>query len=39
MGMRLAAGRDFHEIAAQDSSNIIINETLAHIIIKGNARR
>jgi ABC-type antimicrobial peptide transport system permease subunit len=37
MGMRLAAGRDFHEIAAQDSSNIIINETLAHIIIKGNA--
>jgi putative ABC transport system permease protein len=37
MGMRLAAGRDFHEIASQDSSNIIINETLAHIITKGNA--
>jgi putative ABC transport system permease protein len=37
MGMRLAAGRDFHEIAAQDSNNIIINETLAHIIGKGSA--
>jgi putative ABC transport system permease protein len=37
MGMRLAAGRDFHEIAAQDSNNIIINETLAHIISKDNA--
>lgn len=37
MGMHLAAGRDFHEIAAQDSTNIIINETLAHIITKGDA--
>jgi putative ABC transport system permease protein len=37
MGMRLAAGRDFHEIAAQDSNSIIINETLAHIISKSNA--
>lgn len=36
MGMTLAAGRDFHEIAAQDSTNIIINETLAHLITKGN---
>ena len=36
MGMRLAAGRDFREIAADDSSNIIINEALAHIISKGN---
>jgi|HubBroStandDraft_1064217.scaffolds.fasta_scaffold24399_1 putative ABC transport system permease protein len=34
MNMKLAAGRDFHEIAAQDSNNIIINETLAHIISK-----
>ncbi|HEV3414833.1 MAG TPA: ABC transporter permease [Puia sp.] len=36
MGMHLAAGRDFNEIAAQDSNNIIINETLARIITKGN---
>lgn len=34
MGMQLSAGRDFHEIAAQDSSSIIINETLARIIGK-----
>jgi putative ABC transport system permease protein len=34
MNMKLAAGRDFHEIAAQDSNNIIINETLARIISK-----
>jgi predicted permease len=37
MGMTLAAGRDFHEIVSQDSTNVIINETLAHIISKGNA--
>jgi len=37
MGMQLAAGRDFHEIAAQDSNSVIINETLAHIINKGSA--
>jgi predicted permease len=37
MGMRLSAGRDFHEIAVQDSNSVIINETLAHIINKGNA--
>jgi putative ABC transport system permease protein len=37
MGMRLSAGRDFHEIAAQDSNSVIINETLAHIINKGSA--
>lgn len=38
MGMRLAAGRDFHEIAAQDSAGILINETLARVIAKnGNA--
>ncbi len=37
MGMTLAAGRDFHEVTAQDSSNVIINETLARIITKGNA--
>jgi putative ABC transport system permease protein len=37
MGMQLASGRDFHEIAAQDSTNIIINETLARIITKGDA--
>jgi putative ABC transport system permease protein len=36
MGMRLAAGRDFHVIAADDSANIIINEALAHIISKGS---
>jgi putative ABC transport system permease protein len=37
MGMQLAAGRDFHEIAAQDSNSIIINESLAHIISNGDA--
>lgn len=37
MGMQLAAGRNFHEIAAQDSSNVIINETLARIIAKSDA--
>lgn len=37
MGMQLAAGRDFHEIATQDSNSIIINETLAHILGKGSA--
>jgi putative ABC transport system permease protein len=37
MGMHLAAGRDFHVIATQDSSNVIINETLARIIGKDNA--
>jgi putative ABC transport system permease protein len=37
MGMRLLAGRDFHEIAAQDSNSVIINETLAHIINKESA--
>jgi putative ABC transport system permease protein len=37
MGMQLTAGRDFHEIAAQDSNSVIINETLAHIINKGSA--
>jgi putative ABC transport system permease protein len=37
MGMQLAAGRDFHEIAEQDSNSVIINETMAHIITKGNA--
>jgi putative ABC transport system permease protein len=37
MGMHLSAGRDFHEVAAQDSTNIIINETLAHIVTKGDA--
>src|SRR5580658_515458 len=37
MGMTLAAGRDFHEVSAQDSSSVIINETLARIITKGNA--
>jgi predicted permease len=37
MGMKLSAGRDFHEIATQDSTNIIINETLAHLMTKGNA--
>jgi putative ABC transport system permease protein len=36
MGMKLSSGRDFHEIATQDSTNIIINETLAHLIGKGN---
>ena len=36
MGMHLSAGRDFHEIAKQDSTSIIINETLARIISKGN---
>ena len=36
MGMHLEAGRDFHEIAQQDSMSIIINEALAHIIGKGN---
>jgi putative ABC transport system permease protein len=36
MGMQLAAGRNFHEIAAQDSNNIIINEAFAHIISKDN---
>jgi ABC-type antimicrobial peptide transport system permease subunit len=36
MGMHLAAGRDFHVIAADDSANIIINEALAHIISKGS---
>jgi predicted permease len=37
MGMKLANGRDFHEIATQDSTNIIINETLAHLMTKGSA--
>ena len=37
MGMRLAAGRNFHDVAAQDSSSIIINESLAHLISKDNA--
>jgi predicted permease len=37
MGMQLAAGRDFHEIAQQDSNSIIINEAMAHIITNGNA--
>src|SRR6185312_11147608 len=32
MGMQLAAGRDFHEVAAQDSNSVIINESFAHII-------
>jgi len=36
MGMQLAAGRDFHEIAAQDSNNVIINETLARMISKSD---
>ncbi|HLI92984.1 MAG TPA: ABC transporter permease, partial [Puia sp.] len=36
MGVTLAAGRNFHDVAAQDSNNIIINEALAHIITKGN---
>jgi ABC-type antimicrobial peptide transport system permease subunit len=33
MGMKLAAGRDFYDIT-KDSSNIIINETLAYIMGK-----
>jgi putative ABC transport system permease protein len=37
MGMHLKSGRDFHEVAAQDSMNIIINETLAHLLGKNNA--
>jgi putative ABC transport system permease protein len=37
MGMHLKTGRDFHEVAAQDSTNIIINETLAHLLGKNNA--
>ncbi|HVS95647.1 MAG TPA: ABC transporter permease [Puia sp.] len=37
MGMQLASGRNFHAIAADDSNNIIINETFAHIITKGDA--
>jgi putative ABC transport system permease protein len=37
MEMQLAAGRDFHEIAEQDSNSIIINETMAHMITRGNA--
>jgi putative ABC transport system permease protein len=37
MGMQLKAGRDFHDIPAADSNNVIINETLAHLISKGSA--
>lgn len=37
MGMQLAAGRNFHEVAAEDSNGIIINESFAHLITKGNA--
>jgi len=37
MGMQLAAGRNFHKVAAEDSNSIIINESLAHLITKGNA--
>ena len=37
MGMQLAAGRNFHEVAAEDSNSIIINESFAHIITRGNA--
>lgn len=37
MGMQLAGGRNFHEVAAQDSNSIIINESFAHIITRGNA--
>lgn len=36
MGMQLAAGRNFHDIASQDTGSIIINEALAHIISKDN---
>ncbi|HYC28736.1 MAG TPA: ABC transporter permease, partial [Chitinophagaceae bacterium] len=34
MGMKIKSGRDFHSIAEQDSTNIIINETFAKIIGK-----
>ena len=37
MGMQLAAGRNFHEVAAEDSNSIIINESFAHLITNGNA--
>jgi putative ABC transport system permease protein len=36
MRMQLAAGRDFYPDATRDSSNVIINETLARIIGKPN---
>jgi ABC-type antimicrobial peptide transport system permease subunit len=35
MGIQLAAGRDFYPDAKQDSLNVIINETFANIIGKG----
>lgn len=37
MGMQLAAGRNFHEAATDDSSSIIINESLARLISKDGA--
>ncbi|HEV9035966.1 MAG TPA: ABC transporter permease, partial [Puia sp.] len=37
MGMQLAAGRNFHEAAAEDSNSIIINESFAHLITAGSA--
>src|SRR6185437_2488668 len=37
MGMQLAAGRNFHEVAAEDSNSIIINESFAHLITAGSA--
>ncbi|HEV2353333.1 MAG TPA: FtsX-like permease family protein, partial [Puia sp.] len=37
MEISLAGGRNFHEIASQDSNSVIINEALAHIISKGSA--
>ena len=36
MQMKLKYGRDFYSNAAQDSSNVIINETFAGIIGKEN---
>ena len=37
MGMQLAAGRNFHEAATDDSTSIIINESFAHLISKTSA--
>ncbi len=34
LGMKLTAGRDFHENPALDSTSVIINETLANIILR-----
>lgn len=35
-GMKLSGGRDFYPDAVRDSMNVIINETLAHILGKGD---